>query len=313
MPDLELLSKKCKRYRIKRFLKLSLPILLLFVLISTLFYFRNFLDKSPVKDNQKIVIIKPNANMVNINKTDKTEHQSIKQTKKRAVYSNGVKVIQFLAISKGDKEVLNSKKREFESMGLSCYIKNDVDGYLKLRCLIPKNFDEIKEVLKNRGIDFFLPTESKEFLEQLKLKADNISSTKNRTIKKKNSVKKDESFNEKKKTLNVKRDKTPSLISSKKATLKELIEQFSHRPGFSRAIMISKTFYNRKDYKNAAKWAKKANSIDREREEGWILYAKSIYELGYKERAIKILKLYLSFKSSKEARKILKQFERGKR
>ena len=314
MPDLELLSRKCKKYRIKRFLKYSLPILLLLALIS-LFEFRNFLDKKSIEENQKMVAIKIDNNMTknSANRVDKPKEKSIKRVKKATVYNDGVKVIQFLAVSKGGKETLSSEKRRFESMGFSCYIKKDSDEYFKLRCLIPKNFSEIKKILKDKKIDFFLPTESKEFLEQLNLKTNNISSIMNRPIKKKNSITKLETPIKVEETLKLERDQTPSLIASKKATLEELIKQFSHRPGFSRAIMISRTFYNRKDFKNAAKWAKKANSLDREREEGWILYAKSIYALGDKERAIKILKLYLSFKSSREARKLMMQFERGMR
>jgi len=48
-------------------------------------------------------------------------------------------------------------------------------------------------------------------------------------------------------------------------------------------------------------WAKKANQINREGEEAWLLYAKSYYAQGQKSEAMGVLELYMNYKDSKNA------------
>jgi len=310
MRDIDALSRRCKIYRLKRMIKFILP---LFLVIAIGLFGLKKLGSSKessiqTKEQNSIYVEHVKIDKSSVEPVSKNNNKSLVVKKKHPKSSavkikSGVRVIQFIASSRGYYDNLAGEKKRFEKMGFSCYIKDDSDGFFKLRCLIPENFKQVEKMLKKRGIDFFLPTESKEFLEQLNLKK-RVSNSTTPVLKK---TSKKESKKEEVSHI------TSSLITTKKATIKELIDQYNDRPGFSRAIMIAKAYYNKKDFKNAAKWAKKANSIDREREEGWVLYAKSINALGQKERAVKILKIYLSFKSSEEVRKLLMQFERGMR
>ncbi|HIP14517.1 MAG TPA: hypothetical protein EYG74_03400 [Sulfurimonas autotrophica] len=310
MRDIDALSRRCKIYRLKRMIKFILP---LFLVIAIGLFGLKKLGSSKessiqTKEQNSIYVEHVKIDKSSVEPVSKNNNKSLVVKKKHPKSSavkikSGVRVIQFIASSRGYYNNLAGEKKRFEKMGFSCYIKDDSDGFFKLRCLIPENFKQVEKMLKKRGIDFFLPTESKEFLKQLNLKK-RVSNSTTPVLKK---TSKKESKKEEVSHI------TSSLITTKKATIKELIDQYNDRPGFSRAIMIAKAYYNKKDFKNAAKWAKKANSIDREREEGWVLYAKSINALGQKERAVKILKIYLSFKSSEEVRKLLMQFERGMR
>jgi len=290
MRDLDALSRRCKIYLLKRFAKFTIVPLALFIAIGGgLWKVYNSSSKSGEVVLPKSLVKQKEVKPVKRNNLS---------PKKESIVS-GVKVIQFVANSKKYQNTLLDEKKRFEQMGFSCYIKDGNDGFIRLRCLIPKNFRQISKVLKSKGIDFFLPTESKEFLEQLNLKDSNIVNIPIPNVPT-NSIKTDKVV-----------ERTSSLIASKKATIDELINQYTNRPGFSRAIMIAKAYYDKKDYKNAAKWAKKANSINRKREEGWILYAKAVNALGQKERAVKILKVYLNFKSSKKVEKLLMQLKKA--
>jgi len=332
MRDIDALSRRCKIYQLKRVVKFVIfPIVLLFAIgwsgwivfdsskNSTVHIEeKKTIEKKVIKDE---VVLKSSTEQVSVVKQTK-KSSSTSDKKKRFV--SGVKVIQFVASSKKYFNTLKEEKKKFEQMGFSCYIKDSNDGFIKLRCLIPENFKQVSKVLKSRGIDFFLPTEEKEYLEKLSLKTSNISSLYVPKLEEKKVIKRDKKIAKEdtekeivKKTYSTEttpnENRVSSLIATKKATIDELISQYTHRPGFTRAIMIARAFYNKKEFKNAAKWAKRANSLDREREEGWILYAKSVNALGQRERAIKILKVYLNFKSSEEARKLLMQLERGMR
>ena len=301
MRDIDALSRRCKIYRLKRMIKFILP--LFFVIAIGWISWEEFSSSensiTQAKEQKRISAKQKKIDKSSVKPVLKNDKPLVV---KKKYPKSGVRVIQFIASSRGYYDNLVGEKKRFEKMGFSCYIKDYSDGFFKLRCLIPENFKQVEKMLKKRGIDFFLPTESKEFLKQLNLKKSNMKNIKKTEVP---------APKEKKTEIVDKTYRTSSLIASKKATIEELISQFTHRPGFSRAIMIAKAYYNKKDFKNAAKWAKKANSIDREREEGWVLYAKSINALGQKERAVKILKIYLSFKPSEEARKLLMQFKRG--
>ncbi|WP_201352413.1 hypothetical protein [Hydrogenimonas urashimensis] len=87
--------------------------------------------------------------------------------------------------------------------------------------------------------------------------------------------------------------------------LDALIRQHEKFPKYATALKIATIYYAGNDFENAALWARKANLIDRDDEEAWILYAKSEYALGNRARAIRILRLYLDYRDSIKAKSLL--------
>jgi len=87
--------------------------------------------------------------------------------------------------------------------------------------------------------------------------------------------------------------------------LDALVRQYEKYPRYVTALKIAHLYFEKRDYENAALWARKANLIDRDDEEAWVLYAKSEYALGNRERAKRILRLYLDYRDSVKARTLL--------
>jgi len=83
-------------------------------------------------------------------------------------------------------------------------------------------------------------------------------------------------------------------------------QTYQRSPKFETALGIARDFYTKEDYTQAAAWAKKANQMNREAEEAWLLYAKSYYAQGKKNEAIGVLELYLNYKDSKAANDLIK-------
>jgi len=294
MPDIDELSKRCRVYRLKMVFKyILLPFILLLIIVYTGYYFyeKKIYNFKKSNDVNSTVITKKEVKKEKI-ETKKVEKRLL-STKKES-YS---KVLQFTAVAKNNFSILKKKRKIVENMGFSCYVKED-DKLFRLRCLIPDNFKDVKKFLDKKKIDFFITVENEKFLKELNLKQ-SIVKVDNTTV--------DKAVKESKKNRDI---KSINILARKRATTDELIKQYFNRPSFSRAIMISKAFFNKKDFENAAKWAKKANSIDREREEGWLLYAKSVDAMGQRDKAIKSLEIFLSFKSSESAKKLLKQLRR---
>ncbi len=105
----------------------------------------------------------------------------------------------------------------------------------------------------------------------------------------------------------------PSLsMSLKQVTSVEEMQRLYHKePRYEQALKIAQTYYNDARYFQASLWAKKANILDRERDGAWILYAKSEYAKGHRQRAIEILKLYLANAHSNEGDALLRHWMKG--
>lgn len=85
-------------------------------------------------------------------------------------------------------------------------------------------------------------------------------------------------------------------------------QTYQRAPKFETALAIARDFYSKEDYVQAAVWAKKANQMNREAEEAWLLYAKSYYAQGKKNEAIGVLELFLNYKDSKAAADLIKSW-----
>lgn len=90
--------------------------------------------------------------------------------------------------------------------------------------------------------------------------------------------------------------------------LEDWIEKYNQKKSYALAIYIAKQYYFDNDYKQAGIWAKRANQLDRNEEEAWLLYAKSVYALDNKEKAVRILKIYLQYKKSSKAEFLLSEW-----
>ncbi len=91
-------------------------------------------------------------------------------------------------------------------------------------------------------------------------------------------------------------------------SLDSWIEKYNQKRSYVLAIYISKQYYSDKNFKQAGIWAKRANQLDRNKEEAWIYYAKSMKGLGDLNKASKILKIYLQYKESAKAELLLAEW-----
>lgn len=86
-------------------------------------------------------------------------------------------------------------------------------------------------------------------------------------------------------------------------------DAYKSNPKYETALAAARDFYAKENFVEAANWAKKANQLNREDEEAWLLYAKSYYAQGRKNDAIGILELYLNYKDSKAASELIRTWK----
>jgi len=102
-----------------------------------------------------------------------------------------------------------------------------------------------------------------------------------------------------------------SVQTSVQSTTADYISAYRSNPKFETALIIARDFYAQENFVDAAIWAKKANQLNREAEESWLLYAKSYYAQGRKGEAINILELYLNYKDSKAASELVRTWKQN--
>ncbi|MRI83401.1 MAG: hypothetical protein C6I00_03180 [Nitratiruptor sp.] len=78
---------------------------------------------------------------------------------------------------------------------------------------------------------------------------------------------------------------------------------------YQQAYQRALDYFYKEQYHKAMEWAERANSIDKSKEEAWLLYAQSLYLLGRKDEARYLLRSYLEYRDSPKARKLLEEFE----
>ena len=103
------------------------------------------------------------------------------------------------------------------------------------------------------------------------------------------------SYNSKSSKNNIKISSAPI-----KPSLESIEEHFKNSKDPKDALDLARDYYSKKDYKNAAKWAFELNNLDKKNADGWLIFAKSKYNVGNKKDALKVLEAYLSQASNKQ-------------
>ncbi len=107
------------------------------------------------------------------------------------------------------------------------------------------------------------------------------------------------------------RPKKVLIVEEKDGGIKALESKFYYSPSPHAALAIARLYYDQKDYENAAKWALRANSIDKNNEESWLLFAKALAKSGKKQKALSVLEIYAKQSGSKKARELAQKIRSG--
>ncbi|AFL68765.1 tetratricopeptide repeat protein [Sulfurospirillum barnesii] len=91
-----------------------------------------------------------------------------------------------------------------------------------------------------------------------------------------------------------------------------LVEAYKYAPTYENAYVLAQFCFEQKLYDEAIDWAKRANKLNPNAEQTWIIYAKSKFHLGDREEAISSLERILGYIKSEEINELL-NFYKGQR
>ena len=118
------------------------------------------------------------------------------------------------------------------------------------------------------------------------------------TYTQKKMIKKENMKPHKRKHLNI-------IESSGVGAYKEVETRFNQFHDADDALFLARMYYKKGDYKKAEQWALKTNKVNKNIEEGWIIFAKSKVKTGKVSDAIHILQNYIRQSDSQEAKQLL--------
>ncbi len=101
------------------------------------------------------------------------------------------------------------------------------------------------------------------------------------------------------------------VIKSQTTSLTDLKAAYEAAPTAQKALLVARKYYEKKDYKKAAKWAYKANTLDSSNEESWLLFAKSLAKDGKKRKAVTVLRIYYKKSRSPKAKLLMQKIIDG--
>ncbi len=105
--------------------------------------------------------------------------------------------------------------------------------------------------------------------------------------------------------INIKRQNTQDDVS-------HVIKRFKKSNNPALSLFIAKKYYALENYSEAYNYALITNSINNSIEESWIVFAKSLVKLGKKDKAMEMLKKYISSSHSQRAKLLLDKIKSGK-
>jgi len=313
MYDFDLLEKKCRRYRLKRFVWIVAGILFGSALLGaaayyayTHYYVQSAKEKevfvSPLKKDgvkkQQQPRQKPKKEPTSLKK----RVLPTKQTTKRDGLCYAMQMMSFRSTPLAD--IYREKDQMQRELGFSCFVKKR-GAYRVIRCNVVPTEAQLAPFIsraKQKGVRFIVTREICSYAEAGKLQ------------QKVQQPRKTIAPIAPPKTMVVEREQVASkpqtTLHFKKVDIQKLLKLFEQRKTYALALRIAQKYYDKKEYKKSLLWAKKANKIDREDARSWILSAKARYMLGNKKAAKEILRFYLNYQNSAVAKELLQQWSK---
>ena len=293
MYSFEELEQKCKRYHLKKKL---LPFVIV-VLLGVLSYFGlqnySFEMKSFTKESNNSFA--SSSSFISSSSVSSLS-QTKQKRKKRVKRCFGVQV---MYVHENYLPQLLKKKKEMEKLGLACHINYgkllaNKQRQLFLVCATKKSKKQLAAVttlLQHHSIEYVIVRDSCKYLTKATITQKRVASSSS--------------------SLAVKTPMpiTDNIIETKEVSLEQLQKLYEARKSYEVAMKIAQLFYAQGAYEAALQWAKRANRLNRTKEAAWILYAKALHKLGYSKKAKQLLKVFLDYQDSNEAKELLKKWQ----
>ena len=112
----------------------------------------------------------------------------------------------------------------------------------------------------------------------------------------------------------IQKKQAPTITIIRQNTSKDIqniLHRFQEDKNPALSLFLAKKYYELGDYKKASNYALITNQLNKEIEDSWLIFAKSLVKMGKKEKAIQLLQEYISKSHSTNAAILLDNINSG--
>lgn len=84
-------------------------------------------------------------------------------------------------------------------------------------------------------------------------------------------------------------------IDSKILNISDLKQSFNQNPSYEKALNLAKKYFDIKAYQKTIFWALKANELDKQKQDSWLIFAQAKRALGEEKEAQSALDAYINY------------------
>ncbi|EOH1486817.1 transformation system protein, partial [Campylobacter jejuni] len=84
-------------------------------------------------------------------------------------------------------------------------------------------------------------------------------------------------------------------IDSKILNISDLKKSFYQNPSYEKALNLAKKYFDIKAYQKTIFWALKANELDKQKQDSWLIFAQAKRALGEEKEAQSALDAYINY------------------
>lgn len=93
--------------------------------------------------------------------------------------------------------------------------------------------------------------------------------------------------------------------------IKNILKRFQEDKNPALSLFLAKKYYELGEYEKAAKYALITNKLNKEIEDSWLIFSKSLVKMHHKDKAISILRQYIKSSHSTNAAVLLHDIQSG--
>ncbi|MDB2562167.1 CDC27 family protein [Sulfurimonas sp.] len=293
MLNLNELESQWLRYKIKSFLPHFL-ILISISLILIIFISMDF--------DEKPVVIKTKNNTTTIN-----QHSNLEKNTSNLLKQNDTLIpkIVIKEVNTPNIEQINVKKVDT--------LKSTTPILKQPEKLVLKPSLDFIRTMKEHSPNYYNSyAASKNIPKKKKKIIQKISSPKIEEVILDTQVKEVETSKEVEKVIEVKKEAMKIQRQDTQDDIQHVVKRFKQSNNPALSLFIAKKYYALKNYNQSYNYALLTNQLNNDIEESWIIFAKSLYKLNKKDKAINMLKQYIDTSHSHRAKILLDNIKSGK-
>jgi len=205
-------------------------------------------------------------------------------------------IIFLVVFIKSDKTTTKTHKKEIKSV-IKKTEKNitsiNTKQKLSLNPILPKIPITETEIDKKPPVKHTTEKKEKHIIKKVEKKIEKKVEKKPVQVKKVEPKREKKEIKKEQKPKIIIQEEKPLVIKKRKVDVDGLVTLYEKNPNYNMAIKIANMYYEKENYSQSIEWSRKANKLDAEDYQSWLIFAKSLIKIRELNKATEVLQTYM--------------------